>query len=446
MVGRGKRRALGAKSVWRIPFRWLALFLCLLSARPGFSQGWDFTHAGDPNRNWGGTVTESVGYDDNFNATEKNQESGARISTDVKLRASIPFERLFVGMQYNYDVIYPQTPGSGHGSNSVGAAGINQTHNLNLSANYTANPRLTLGLTENFVNSLEPSLVQNNTTVVQDGTYEYNNVGASMNFLLSPRWTMTVVGGWDIWEYQSSIASNNNHQDYTATLSALYALDTRTTIGLNYQYGSSTYVDPGIDNGLNSVSQTLYLSFVRRFNPQLSLSLNGGYTIHDSADGTQGTSPSAYALLTYNYGPADTITLTLAQALSQATVGVTRQFSAQQNSSLDLQVNHRITVRLHVFGDIAYTYSSFTQPLGGSGINPGGNVPFPGNPFIPPVKSRTVTPNDQALTFHLEMKYDFRDWMSAVMDYYYTELTSSDPGLIQPFTRNQISAGIALTY
>ncbi len=309
----------------------------------------------------------------------KTRSPGARISTDVKLRASIPFERLFVGMQYNYDVIYPQTPGGGHGSNSVGAAGINQTHNLNLSANYTASPRLTLGLSENFVNSLEPSLVQNNTTVVQDGTYEYNDVGASMNFLLSPRWTMTVVGGWDIWEYQSSmVASNNNHQDYTATLSALYALDTRTTVGLNYQYSSSTYVDPGIDDGLNSYSQTLYLSFVRRFNPQLSLSLNGGYTVHDSADGTQGASPSAYALLTYNYGPASTITLTLAQALSQATVGVTRQFSAQQNSSLDLQVNHRITARLHIFGDIAYTYSSFTQPLGGSGINPGGDVPFPG--------------------------------------------------------------------
>ena len=188
-------------------------------------------------------------------------------------------------------------------------------------------------------------------------------------------------GRWqfkDIWEYQSSVVARliTTIQDYTATLSALYALDTRTTVGLNYQYGSSTYVDPGIDDGLDSVSQTLYLSFVRRFNPQLSLSLNGGYTIHDSADGTQGTSPSAYALLTYNYGPASTITLTLAQALSQATVGVTRQFSAQQNSSLDLQVNHRITVRLHVFGDIAYTYSSFTQPLGGKRNKSGGNVPF----------------------------------------------------------------------
>ena len=141
MVCGGKRRARGARRVWRVPYRWLALLpgVCyrpaLVFRKVGISP-----MPGDPNRNWGATVTESVGYDDNFNATEKNQESGARISTDVKLRASIPFERLFVGMQYNYDVIYPQTPGGGHGSNSVGAAGINQTHNLNLSANYTVNP------------------------------------------------------------------------------------------------------------------------------------------------------------------------------------------------------------------------------------------------------------------------------------------------------------------
>ena len=44
------------------------------------------------------------------------------------------------------------------------------------------------------------------------------------------------------------------------------------------------------------------------------------------------------------------------------------------------------------------------------------------------------------------MKYDLRDWMSAVMDYYYTELASSDPGFDPTIYRNGISAGIALTY
>ena len=63
---------------------------------------------GDPNRNWGATVTESVGYDDNFNGTESNRQAGVRFNSDVKLRANIPFERLFVGTQYDYSMSYPR--------------------------------------------------------------------------------------------------------------------------------------------------------------------------------------------------------------------------------------------------------------------------------------------------------------------------------------------------
>jgi len=285
-------------------------------------------------------------------------------------------------------------------------------------------------------------------SVVQAGTYIYDSVGFGLNYSLAPRWNVAFSSSWDIWDYQSSaIASNDNHQDYSATLSALYLLDTRTTVGLNYQYGQNVYVNAGTNNGLDAVSHTLYLSVVRRFNPRLSLSLNGGYTIRTSQDGTQSTSPSAYAQFVYNYGPVDTITLTLAQSLSQASVGITRQFSATQNTSLDLQLNHRLTARLRTVGEISYVYSSFTQPLGGSTTTGPVAVGGFGSPtFIGPFGGITVTPNDQSLMCHLGLSYSFRDWASAVMDYYYTELVSSDASLIQPYTRNQISAGISLAY
>jgi predicted porin len=244
------------------------------------------------------------------------------------------------------------------------------------------------------------------------------------------------------------IASNGNHQDYSATLSALYLLDTRTTVGLNYQYGQDVFVDAGPNNGLNAVSHTLYLSVVRRFNPRLSLSLNGGYTVRDSQDGTQSTSPSAYGSLVYNFGPASAITLTLAQSLNEATLGVNRQFSAQQNTSFVVQISHRLTTRLRAIGDITYVYGSFTQPLGATATTTG---PIPvggfGNPTpVGPPPGSTVSPNDQALTGHLGLNYAFRDWVSAVLDYSYTDLVSSDVLLIQPYTRNQINAGISLTY
>jgi hypothetical protein len=384
-----------------------------------------------------------VGYDDNFNATEKNPESGVRISSDVRLRASVPLERFFVGMLYDYNVTYPQ---------DVKLGGVNETHNLSMSANYTVSPRLALNFSENFVDSLQPELVRGPgnapITVVQAGTYIYDSVGGGLLYSLAPRWNVSLSGSWDIWDYQSSaIASNDNHQDYSATLSALYLLDTRTTVGLNYQYGQNVFVNAGTNNGLDAVSHTLYLSVVRRFNPRLSLSVNGGYTIRTSQDGTQSTSPSAYAQFVYNYGPIDTITLTLAQALSEATVGANRQFSAQQNTSFVVQISHRLTARLRAIGDITYVYGSFVAPLGGGSTAGPIAVGGFGNPtFIGPFGGGTVSPNDQSLTAHLGLSYAFRNWVSAVLDYNYTELTSSDALLIQPYTRNQISTGISLTY
>ena len=418
------------------------LLLLVLTTRVSFAQ-WDFTHAGDPNRNWGATVTESVGYDDNFNATEKNPQSGARISSDVKLRASVPLERFFAGMQYDYGVLYPQ---------DINAGGVTESHNLNVSANYTVSPRLALNLSETFVNSLQPELVRGPgnapISVVQAGTYIYDNVGGGLIYSLAPRWNVSLNGTWDIWRYQSAaVSSNNDHEDYSATLSALYLLDTRTTVGLNYQYGQNVFVNAGTNNGLDAVSHTLYLSVVRRFNPRLSLSVNGGYTIRDSQDGTQSTSPSVYGSFVYNYGPFSTISLTIAQSLSAATVGITREFSAQQSTSFVLDISHRLTTRLRANGDITYADSSFIQPLGVGGTT--GPIPVGGfgDPtFIGPPPGSTVKPNDQALTLHLGLNYAFRTWVSAVLDYSYSQLASSDSRLIQPYTRNQVSTGITLAY
>ena len=440
MARGGQQRARRAKRGWQVPLRWPVLVLLLLSTRVSFAQ-WDLTHAGDPNRNWGASVTESAGYDDNFNATEKNRQSGVRLNSDLKLRASVPLERFFAGMQYDYGVTYPR---------DLKLGGVNETHNFNMAANYTVSPRLTLNATEVFINSLQPELVRGPTaapiTIVQSGTYVYDSVGGGMNYTLAPRWTMSVNGSWDIWDYQiSSITNSLNHQDYTATLSGFYLLDTRTTIGLNYQYGQNVFVNPGTNSGLDAVSHTLYLSVVRRFNPRLSLTLNGGYTVRQSQDGTQSTSPSAYGSLVYIYGPISTISLSLAQSLSEATVGVNRQFSAQQNTSLDLQISHRITARLHAIGELTYVYGSFVSPLGQTTVT---RIPVGGfgNPTFTGPQGITLKPNDQALTAHLGLSYAFRDWASAVLDYYYTDLVSSDPALIQPFTRNQISTGISLAY
>ena len=407
----------------RAPVLAWVLFLSLVGAR-GYSSEWDFTKAGDPNRNWGVTTSLAGEYDDNWFSTQSNRQSGPREVSDIKFRASVPFQRLFVGMQYDYSIIYPQ---------NVDHGGSTQAHTLNASANYIVNPRLALNLAENFVSSLQPGLVLGPSgtpiSLSSAGNYVYDTVGGGVNYLLTPRWTIAANGSWDIWQYQnSSTASINNHEDYSMTLSALYALDTRTIVGLNYQYSRNDFVHAGFDNGLDAYSDTVYLSATRRFNPRLSVTLDGGYTIRNSADGTESTSPSGSAAIIYNYGPASSVALTIAQSLSEASLGATRSFSAQENTSAALQVHHRITTRLSVEADGTYVYSTLTAPLlTGTGV-------------------QVVNPNDQGFTGHLNAYYTFRDWLSASLDYWRTQLSASNPSLIETYSRNQISLAIVVIY
>jgi len=401
-----------------------AVFL-LLAATPVCRGAWDFTAPGEPNRNWGATVASGVEYDDNFNSTEFNRQSGYRLTSDLTLRARVVGERSLLNGVYDYGVLYP---------NYLHLGGVSQSHNLNASATYAVNPRLFLSLNENFVGSVQPQLVQTiakvPVTIVQAGTYMYDFVGASASYSLTRRWTMSCAGNWDIWRYQETVyATNNDHEDYSVTLSALYSLDPRTVVGVNYQYAADTYTHPGPENSLNGDANTGYLSLTRQFNPKLSLALNGGYTVRTSGDGTSSTGPSAYGALVYNYGPLSTITLTAAQTLNAASVAGTRSFSAQENTSFNLQVNHRITVRLHTIIEGSYVYSTFTLPVVGQTLVP-----------------QNVSPIEQSMVGHWGIGYDFRQWVSATLDYYYSRLISSDVNLAQPYSRDTVSVRVVLAY
>lgn len=412
------------KSVGRVSILFRAVFL-LLVATSVCRAAWDFTVPGEPNRNWGVALANGVQYDDNWNGTEFNRESGFRYASDLTLRAKIPWERLLLSGQYDYGIFYP---------NNSQLGGVNQSHTLNVSVNYNVNPRLLLSLNENFVNSLQPQLVQGPSgapvTIIQAGTYLYDLAGGSVSYALSPRWTASVSGSWDIWRYQqATYATNDDHEDYSVTLSALYSMDTRTVVGVNYQYAGDTYTDPGFKNGLNAYSNTGYLSLTHQFNPKLALVLNGGYTVRNAEDGTSSTAPSGYGSLIYNYGPLDSISLVVAESLSAASVQVTRNFSAQQTTSLDVQVNHRFTARLHTVAEATYSDNSFTAEL-----------------LNQQLQVRNTKPDDQAITAHWGIGYDFRIWLSAGIDYYYSKLLSSDVNLVQPYSRDQIGVKLTLSY
>jgi hypothetical protein len=393
--------------------------LFLIAGQVAFA-GWDFTPPGDPNRNWGASLTSGAEYDDNLYGTENNRQSGFRLNSDIKLRASIPLERFFMGAQYDYGITYPR---------DLHIGGIDQAHNLSVSANYAFSPRLTLALTESLVKSLQPGIVlgpANAPVTLQfAGTYFYDAVQGTLNYALTPRWILSVSGSWDTWQYQqATIATNNDHEDYSATVSALYALDTRTTVGLNYQYTQNVFSFPGTNDALNGISHTVYLSFVRRFNPRLSLQLNGGYTIQQSGSGAMTSAPSALGGLTYNYGPNSTISLNIAESLTEATVGITQEFSAQENTSFVLEINHQITTRLKATANAAYVLSTFKES----------------------VSTFSASGQEEQLSSSLVFTYAFRDWLAGVLGYSFTRIFPSNTSFVTPYSRDQVNVGMTLTY
>ena len=412
------------KSVRRVSVLWLTAVLLPLATSVCHGT-WEFTTPGDPNRNWNITFASGVQYDDNWNSTEFNRERGLRYASDLILRVREVGQRSLLNGQYDYGLTYPNY-------NHLG--GVNQSHNLNVSETYAFSPRLLVSLSDNFVDSIQPQLVQTidkvPVTLVQAGTYVYDVVGATASYSLTPRWTVSCLGNWDIWRYQeAAVATGNDHEDYSATLSLLYSLDPRTVVGLNYQYAADTYSHPGLDNSLNGEADAGYLSVTHQFNPKLSAALNGGYTLRTSGNGNTSASPTGYGSLIYNYGPMDSIALVVAESLSTASVGGTGGFSAQQNTSFSLQANHRLTARLHAIVEGSYVNSTFTLPITGETL-----VPV------------TLKPSEQTIVGHCGIGYDFRVWLSATLDYYYYQLTSSNAILAQPYSRDVVGVRMVLTY
>jgi len=394
----------------------------VLLAVPVCHAGWDFTAPADPSRNWSASIAGYAEYDDNFNSTENNRQSGYRLGSDLTLRVKAIGERSLVSGQYDYTTAYP---------NYFHMGGLAENHMLSASVNYSVTPRLLLSLNESFTESTEPSVVQTvnkvPVTLAAAGSYLYDAVSGSAVYSLTRRWNLSFAGGWDIWRYEeTAYATNSDHQDYSMTLSALYSLNPVTVIGVNYQYAATAYTNPGPDGSLNGYSNTGYLSLTRQFDPKLSVAVNGGYTLHESGNGSTSTSPSAYGAVAYNYAQMSSISLIVAEYLSTASVGITRSFSTQQGTSFSLQANHQFTPRFHTMFNGSYVYSTFKSPVVGA------------NEVL------TLSPTDQSIQLHWNIGYDFRPWASVGFDYTYTRLLSSNTLLIQPYSRDV--AGIRLTF
>jgi hypothetical protein len=370
----------------------------------------------DPSRRWSVNVSLREGYDDNVNTSSANKQGATTTAIEPQLLVNIPLETTSFGLRYTYGATYYST----HGST------IDQSHRAELAFSHTFTSRLALSMSDNVVRGLQPELVQLTTGVPVitriRGDYLYNDLNGTLSYALLQRWTLSVGGTWQLWRYDDlAISIANDLDQYEATLAAFYAISPRTSVGVNYQYGMVNYVNQGTAGSRNSKSNTGFLSLVRRFNPKLSLQVNGGYELRDFDDGTSESAPSVNASLSFNYAPRSAVTAGFSYQLSTTEVATYR---ATEAASLFGQINHAFTPKFNALANVAYSLFTFRSPTPGS--------------LLPPGLQETGFQTGLTLT------YEFQRWLSADLRYTYTQATSDLAG--RSFDRNQVSMGLRFTY
>ena len=74
-----------------------------------------------------------------------------------------------------------------------------------------------------------PTAANAPVTVVQAGTYAYNNAGGGLIYSLSPEWSVSANGSWDIWRYQTAAAAIQREQLFVVGTGAAYGLGVYAT-------------------------------------------------------------------------------------------------------------------------------------------------------------------------------------------------------------------------
>ncbi len=369
----------------------------------------------DPSRRWSVSLNTRGEYDDNVDTSATDKKSSFKAIAEPQLLVNIPTEQTFIGFRYNYQATYYENRSTDP---------VDQSHTADLTVSHTVTPRLVLDFRDSVRRGIEPELVNDQTGDPfirrRRGDFLYNTVGAGVNYNFSRRWTMSVHGDFDYWNYDDAAASVDDRNVYRASLQMDYSIDPRTTGGIGYQFASVNYSQPGTNDLRNSDSHIVYLSMVRRFNPQFSVQGNAGVELREFGDGSTDVGPWVNTSATYNYGPESSVTLGFRYSITTTEVGFFRSADA---ADIYAQLTHRITTKFSVSGGATFSLDSFANPTGVTTL---------------------TSPTEETVSLNLTLRYQFTRWCSGNAGYNFDQVSSDIAG--RDFTRNRVSLGCRLEY
>jgi hypothetical protein len=405
----------------------------------------------DLSRPWSVSASLRGFYDDNYltardDSAQKRHSFGFSVSPQASVALSN--DQTDFGARYVFGMMYYDDRKSSK---------EDYTHQFDLSLNHSFSPRYSVGVSDSFVISQEPTVVDPTGATSLPYRAKGDNIRnlGSVTFNASLAELLTAVLGYSntYYDYQQKNTDINPVTELPIEFGSYSALLDRmehsilanlrwqfqpSTVGVfGYQYGVINYtadeliVNPLSTGGVEVRSSvrdkhthTMYVGADQTFTPALSASVRLGaeYSEAFNANPSEGKwGPYADLSATYRYGAGCNAQLGFRQFFTQTDV-------LAQNASSSVvygSVNHRITPQLMASVMASYQYSKFNGGAYGESVADGQTQ----NYFLAGVN----------------LSYEFARHFSADVGYNFDTLSSKAAGRYD-WTRNRAYVGVTATY
>jgi hypothetical protein len=318
---------------------------------------------------------------------------------------------------------------------------FDQTHDVRLNLDHRFNERNHINLTDQFVYSIEPTLLDQGGTVTaplrSDAEGFHNRAALTFDTQLTPVWALLLGYENNYYDYRDngpgSYSALLDRDEHLFRIDPRYVLSPNTVLFVGYQFGYVDYLsnDPiafgsavtGSDR--DNYSHYAYVGAEHKFTSTLSAEgrLGAQFITYNKLD-QDTTSPYLDVFGTYRYRPGSYLKAGVKYTHNATDVGAgtmdpNNVTLDQETATLYLSVSHKITAMLTAGLLIQYQHSIYN----------GGE--FDGDA-------------DDYLSSALTVSYKFNRHWSVEGSYYFDHLSSSVDG--RDFTRNRVLAGVRGTY
>jgi len=357
------------------------------------------------------TVSIREGFDDNVNTTKTNRQQSfyTNLSAGVNYSFGSPRLKVATNLSGGYTLY-----------NNSAVQNRNRLSGLwDLSALYTASPRLTLSAITNTGYYSQPNVGVPGTNVARQGDYFASSSTLSALYQWLPRFSTTTAYTFNAIVYvDNELNDNQGRIQQTLAQAFNFMLWPTTTLVAEYRVSPTTYFSAD----LNTLDQYFLGGFDHVFSPRASWNLRAGvqYNILDNpVDGRSDYfGPYGETGFTYRYGDVSQMSFTARYGTEASGLNNVTQ---RQSFRSGIGIVHGLTPRLQASGGLFYGVNYYDQA----------NV----------IQSYT----ENILEGTLGLTYEFNRFLSVSSGYRFTGVlapTNTD----QEYSRNVIFLGLNTTF